>query len=150
MITNTFSQKIYPQTLNSIKSYWKGMYTAKVITFPAKHSPRTEKFINNYRKVGLYLANFVFALLLIRYGKLLSEAITIPSCVFVIGVFLFAGFKRLRRLSDGIDLKAYIKDHEALALILLTILMVAGSAVYVVWQSRLDTRAVENPKTAHS
>ena len=92
----------------------------------------------------------MFALFLIRYGKLFSDAITIPSSIFIIGVFLFAGFTRLRQLSDGTHIKAYIKDHEALALILLTIFMVAGAVFYVAYQSRLDARTVENPKTAHS
>jgi hypothetical protein len=153
MNTTTFSPKIFPQTRKSIKNYWKGMLTAK-ITFPTKTSPKispqTEKFAKNYWKAGLYIANFVFALFLIRYGKLFSDAITIPSSIFIISVFLFAGFARLRQLTDGTNIKAYIKDHEALALILLTIFMVAGAVFYVAYQSRLDGRTVENPKTAHS
>ncbi len=150
MNASTFSPKISRQTKKSIISYWKGLYTAKVITFSPKISPQTEKSAKNYWKAGLYIANFVFALLLIRYGKFFSDAITIPSSIFVIGLFVFAAFTRLRRLSDGTRIKAYIKDHEALALILLTICMVAGTVLYVAYQSRRDAGTVENPKTAHS
>ena len=149
----TFSPRIAPQTIKSIKSYWKGLLTTK-ITFPAKTSPKispqTEKSTTDYGKVGLYIANFAFALFLIRYGRLFSDTFTVPSSIFVICVFVHAAFTRLSRLSDGTRLKAYIKDHEAWALILLTIFMVAGSAFYVAYQSRLDSRTVENPKSAHS
>jgi hypothetical protein len=118
MNTTTFSQKIYPQTEKSAKNYWKA---------------------------GLYIANFVFALLLIRYGKFFSDAITVPSSILVIGVFLFAGFARLRRLADQSRLKAYIEDHEGWALILLTLLLIAGTVSYVAFQARHDARAVQNP-----
>jgi len=48
-----------------------------------------------------------------------------------------AGITRLRRLGDG-RLKAYIKDHEAWALIVLAILLIAGTVLYVDFQPRLD------------
>ncbi len=131
MTMTTFSQKISPQIKSSATSYWKGLLTAK-ITFPTKTSPRTKKSTTtDYGKVGLYIANFVFGLFLIRYGKFLSDAITIPSSIFVISVFLFAGFTRLRRLDDGSRVKAYIKGHEALMLILLAIFLIAGTVFYV-------------------
>src|SRR5277367_5255049 len=101
MNMTTFSPRISPQTKKSIKNYWKGLLTAKM-TFPArtspKASPQTEKSAADYGKVGLYIANFVFALFLIRYGKLFSDTFTVPSSIFVIGVFLYAGFSRLRHL----------------------------------------------------
>ena len=49
-----------------------------------------------------------------------------------------AGITRLRRLGDGSRLKAYIKDHEAWALIVLAILLIAGTVLYVDFQPRLD------------
>jgi hypothetical protein len=122
MNTTTFSHRIYPQTEKSAKNYWKA---------------------------GLYIANFVFALLLIRYGKFFSDTVTVPSSIFVIGVFLFAGFTRLRHLADGNPLKAYIKEHEAWVLVLLAIFLIAGAAFYVTFQARLDAGTVEHPKIAH-
>ena len=122
MNTTTFSQKIYPQSEKSAKNYWKA---------------------------GLYIANFVFALLLIRYGKFFSDTVTVPSSIFVIGGFLFAGFTRLRRLSDGSRLKAYVKAHEAWVLVLLAIFLIAGAAFYVAVQARLDAGTAEHPKITH-
>jgi hypothetical protein len=130
MTMTTFSQKISPQIKSSAANYWKGLLTAK-ITFPTKTFPQTKKPATDYGKVGLYIANFVFGLFLIRYGKFFSDAFTIPSSIFVIGVFLFAGFTRLRRLDDGSRVKAYIKGHEALVLILLGIFLIAGTVFYV-------------------
>jgi hypothetical protein len=99
-----------------------------------------DKAVKNYWKAGLYLANSVFAFLLIRYGNLFSDGFTISASIIVIGVFLFAGVTRIRRLSDGSRLKAYIKDHEAWALILLAIFLIAGTMSYVAYRSRLDAR----------
>lgn len=119
-------------------------------TLSAKIHPQTARPAKNYWKAGLYIANTVFALLLIRYGNLFSDAITVPASIIVISVFLFAGFTRLRRLGEGTRLKAYIKEHEGWALILLTIFMVAGTAFYVAYQSHCDARTAESPKAAHS
>jgi len=41
-----------------------------------------------------------------------------------------AGMKRLRHLGDGSRLKAYLKDHEAQTLIVLAILLIAGTVLY--------------------
>jgi hypothetical protein len=156
MSMTTFSPRISPQTLQSIKSYWKGLYTAKTITLPHRISRRTETApknhwpVVNYWKAALYIANFSFATFLIRYGKLFSDGFTVPSSILVIGVFLLGGFTLLSRVSDGTRIKDYIKEHEAWALIALTIFMVAGTAFYVAYQSRLDGRTVESPKAAHS
>ena len=50
----------------------------------------------------------------------------------------------------GLDIsnaKAYIKDHEALMLMLLIIFMIVGTVFYVGYQSRLDAGS-GNPKVA--
>jgi hypothetical protein len=117
-----------------------------ISTFSPKIYPQTEKSAKNYWKAGLYVANFVCALLLIRYGKFFSDAITVPSSILVIGVFLFAGFAQLRRLADESRLKAYIEDHEGWALILLALFLIVGTVSYVAFQARLDARTVEHPK----
>ena len=91
----------------------------------------------------------MFALFLIRYGKLFSDTFTIPSSIFVIGVLLYAGFNRLRHLGDGTRVKAYIKDHEAWVLILLAIFLIAGTMFYVAFQAQLHAGAAEHPKIAH-
>ena len=146
------SPKASPQTKNSIKNYWKGQLAIKM-TFPArtspKASPQTEKSATDYEKVGLYIGNFVFALFLIRNGKLFSDTFTVPSSIFVIGVFLYAGFNRLRHLGDGTRVKAYIKDHEAWVLILLAIFLIAGTMFYVAFQAQFEAGAAEHPKIAH-
>jgi hypothetical protein len=132
------SQKASPQTKNSVKNYWKGLLAVKM-TFPArtsqKASPQTQKSATEYGKVGLYIANFVFALFLIRYGKLFSDTFTVPSSIFVIGVFLYAGLNRLRRLGDGTRVNAYIEDHEAWVLILIAISLIAGTMFYAAFQA---------------
>jgi hypothetical protein len=140
----TFSPRISPQTLKSIKDYWRGLYTAKTITFSPKISRRTETAPGNhwpagtYWKAALYIANFAFALFLVRYGRLFSDTFTVTSSILAISVFLYAGFTLLRRVSDGTRIKTYIKEHEAWALIALAIFMVAGTAFYVAYQSRID------------
>jgi hypothetical protein len=44
------------------------------------------------------------------------------------------GLAQLRRLADGTGLKAYIEDHEEWMLILLVILLIAGTVFYVDFQ----------------
>lgn len=41
-----------------------------------------------------------------------------------------AGFAQLKRLADESPLKTYIEDHEAWALVLLTLLMIVGTVLY--------------------
>jgi hypothetical protein len=102
-------------------------------------------------RAALYAANLFLGLLLARYGQLFSDAITVPASMLVIGVFLYAAFARLRRLGEGTRLKAYIKDHEGWALVLLTAVMVAGTAFYVAYQSHLDAQmTARNAPPAHS
>jgi hypothetical protein len=107
-------------------------------TFSPKLYSRTEKSAKTYWKVGLCLANFVFALFLIRYGNQFSDAVTIPAAILVIGLFLVAGFSRIRHLGDGTRVKAYIQDHEAWALTLLGVFLIAATMFCVALQSRLD------------
>jgi len=106
-------------------------------TFSGEFS-RTEKSAKHYWKAGLYIANFVFAFCLFRYGNLFSDTFTVPSSIIVISLFLYAGFKRLGSLSDGNRVKAYIKDHEAWALILLAIFLIVGTMSYVAYRSGID------------
>jgi len=49
-----------------------------------------------------------------------------------------AGITQLRNLADGSRVKAYILDHEALALILLAVFLIAGTVFYVDFQPRLQ------------
>jgi hypothetical protein len=84
-------------------------------TFSPNLSPQTEKSAKYHWKIALYVANFLYALFLIRYGRLFSDTFTVPSSIFVITVFLYAGFARLRRMSEGSRVKAYIKGHEGWA-----------------------------------
>jgi hypothetical protein len=114
-------------------------------TFSPKIYSRTEKSAKTYWKAGLCLANFVFALFLIRYGNQFSDEVTIPAAILVIGLFLLAGFSRLRHLGDGTRVKAYIQDHEAWALTLLGVFLIAATMFCVALQSRLDA-GIEQPE----
>jgi hypothetical protein len=100
-------------------------------------------------RVGLYATNLVFALLLIRYGRFFSDALTIPCSIVVISVFLYAGFTRLRLLGEGSRMKAYIKSHEAWALVVLAAFLIAGTIFFVAVESRLDAGS-GSPRIAHS
>lgn len=107
-------------------------------SFSPKIQFSAEKSSKTNRKVGLFAANFLCALLLMRYGRLFSDAFTIPSSIIVISVFLYAGFTRLKHLGDRSRVKAYIKSHEAWALILLAIFLIVGTVFYVAFESRVD------------
>lgn len=48
------------------------------------------------------------------------------------------GFAQLRSLADGSRVKAYIVDHEAPALVLLALCLIAGTVFYVDFRPRLD------------
>jgi hypothetical protein len=61
-----------------------------------------------------------------------------------------ARFAQLRRLADGNPLKAYIEDHEATALILLTILMIAGTVLYGHFQPPPDAGSGQPQSSASS
>jgi hypothetical protein len=111
-----------------------------IATFSPKIFSKAEKSAESHWKVALYAASFVYALLLIRFGRYFSDALIIPSSIIVISVFLYGGFTRLRRIGDGTRIKAYIKGHEAWALILLAIFLIAGTVFYVAFESRLDAR----------
>ena len=97
-----------------------------------------ERSAKDYWKVGLHATNLICALLLIRYGSFLPDALTIPSSILVISVLLYTSFTRLRLLAQGSRVKAYIKGHEAWVLILLAIFLIAGTVFYVAFESRLD------------
>lgn len=56
-----------------------------------------------------------------------------------------AGFAQLRSLADGSRVKAYIIDHEALALVLLGLFLIAGTVFYVDFQPRIHA-AVAQPQ----
>jgi len=115
-------------------------------TFSSKFHLPTERSAKNHWKVGLYVANFVYALFLIRYGSLFPDALIILSSIIVIGLFLYAGFMQLKHLGDGSGVMAYIKGHEGWMLLFLTILLISGTVSYMSWQTRLYARAIANSK----
>jgi hypothetical protein len=59
-----------------------------------------------------------------------------------------AGFTQLRRLADGGRVKAYILDHEASALVLLAVSLIAGTVFYVDLQPRLHAESGPAPNSA--
>jgi hypothetical protein len=59
-----------------------------------------------------------------------------------------AGFTQLRRLADGSRVKAYILDHEASALVLLAVSLIAGTVFYVDLQPRLHAESGPAPNSA--
>jgi hypothetical protein len=62
---------------------------------------------------------------------------------------LSAGFTQLRRLADGSRVKAYILDHEASALVLLAVSLIAGTVFYVDLRPRLHAES-EPPQNGAS
>jgi hypothetical protein len=59
-----------------------------------------------------------------------------------------AGFAQLRSLADASRVKAYILDHEALALVLLILFLIAGTVFYVDFQPRLYARTEQTQNSA--
>jgi hypothetical protein len=54
----------------------------------------------------------------------------------------------LSRLADLSRLKAYIQDHEAWALVLVAVLLIAGTVLYVDFQPRLIAKSEPTPSNA--
>ena len=115
-------------------------------TFASKFHFHSEKSGKSQWKVGLYVANLVYALFLIQYGRFFPVALTITSSIIVIGLFLYTGFTQLKHLGDDRQVLAYIKGHEEWVLVLLSIVLITGTVSYVSWQTRLNTRAIANSK----
>lgn len=96
-------------------------------TFSPKVSAQTNRSVKNYWK-GLSTAKITFPRKISSHTEESAK----------------------RDWKTGLDIanaKAYIKDHEALMLMLLIIFMIVGTVFYVGYQSRLDAGS-GNPKVA--